>query len=473
MKERVFRVLREQCSLQEGSRLVLAVSGGPDSICLLDLLRQLPYYISVAHLNHQLRVEADQEAAFVKKSADFLGMPFFFKSVNVRGLAENQKLGVEEAARNARYKFLFETAEKTNSRAVITAHHADDQIETVLMNLIRGAGLRGLAGMNYCQISHFNQKIPLIRPLLDFWKDDLLDHCTANNLEFFIDQSNLTDHYFRNRIRNNLLPILKEYNPNIKETILRTSKTIASDLGYIQSVLEQEKEELLSPKNDGQVSFSLKKYQTLPDSIKNYMLIDILQSLKADWTEITVELIDQTKNALENNVRMMSRNLGKEAFLLVEGDTVTFTKDPRLVWKDEWPVCLSERLLEVSNCIINLDEDWQFEMRLSNINECRDVVKNNKDSFTAFLDRSIITGELIIRNWVRGDRFQPLGLNGKKVKLSDFWIDRKIPRRARITWPLIVANGEIAWIPGFQPSHLFRVRDTTQEILVLCLQRQS
>jgi len=175
MKERVFRVLREQCSLQEGSRLVLAVSGGPDSICLLDLLRQLPYYISVAHLNHQLRVEADQEAAFVKKSADFLGMPFFFKSVNVRGLAENQKLGVEEAARNARYKFLFETAEKTNSRAVITAHHADDQIETVLMNLIRGAGLRGLAGMNYCQISHFNQKIPLIRPLLDFWKDDLLD----------------------------------------------------------------------------------------------------------------------------------------------------------------------------------------------------------------------------------------------------------------------------------------------------------
>lgn len=472
MKERVLQVIRDHCCVKEGSRLILAVSGGPDSICLLNLLKQLPYQICVAHLNHQLRAEAEQEAEFVKKLTASLGLPFFLESIDVEKMAKTKKIGIEEAARDARYKFLFEIAEKANSQAVITAHHADDQIETVLMNLIRGAGLRGMAGMSYCQTTQFSHRIRLIRPLLDFWKDELLNYCTANHLDYFVDQSNLTNHYFRNKIRNHLLPILKGYNPNIKNAILRTSKTMAVDLDFIRASLEKEIDELLPLMKDGHISFSLKKYRSLPDSLKNYFLIDVFQRLRRDQAEVSFDLIDQTKCVLDESNRMVARNLGKEIFLLVEGDTVTFTKDPNHVWKDEWPVCLSERSLELSNRTIELGKDWQLEMKLSNIDECRDIYKNNQDRFTAYLDRSVIMGKLFIRNWSHGDGYQLLGMDGKKVKLTDFWIDRKIPSRARTTWPLIVANGEIAWIPGFQPSHLFRIRETTRKILVLRLQHK-
>lgn len=472
MKERILQVIRDHCCVEEGSRLILAVSGGPDSVCLLNLLKQLPYQISVAHLNHQLRAEAEQEAEFVKKMSASLGLPFFIESINVKRMAKTKKIGIEEAARCARYKFLFETAEKENSQAVLTAHHADDQIETVLMNLIRGAGLRGMAGMNYCQTTQFSQRIPLIRPLLDFWKDELLNYCSAYHLNFFIDQSNLSDHYFRNKIRNHLLPILKGYNPNIKNTILRTSKTLAVDFDFIRTSLEQEKEKLRLLKKDDLISFSLNKYRSLPDSLKDYFLIEVLQRIRGDQAEISFDLIDQTKCTLDESNRMVARNLGKEIFLLVEGDTVTFTKDPNLVWKDGWPVCLSERSLELSNCTIDLGQDWHLEMKLSNIDECRNIYKINQDRFTAYLDRSVISDKLAIRNWSHGDSYQPLGMDGKKVKLTDFWIDRKIPSRARITWPLIVANGEIAWIPGFQPSHSFSIRETTREILVLQLQHK-
>jgi tRNA(Ile)-lysidine synthase len=129
--------------------------------------------------------------------------------------------------------------------------------------------------------------------------------------------------------------------------------------------------------------------------------------------------------------------------------------------------------MEISNIIIDLSGDWQFEMRLSSIENCREEIQQNKDRLTAYLDRSIFSGDLLIRSWEHGDRFRPLGMNGQKVKLTDFWIDRKIPRRARDKWPLVIADGEIAWIPGFHPSHEFRVRETTRKILVMNLRRKS
>lgn len=472
MQKRVHEILRDDCAIPDHSRIVVAVSGGPDSICLFHLLAGLPYKITAAHLNHQLRPEANEEARFVEATAESMGIPVNIQSLDVRDYAAKANLGIEEAARKARYESLFRVAADTKSLAVITAHHANDQVETILMNFIRGAGLKGLAGMPNCQNTVFNKKILLVRPLLEFKKEKLLDYCRDNDLKYFIDESNYEPVFFRNRIRNQLIPMLMEYNPNFIETVLRNRKALAVDLEYILDQANSARVRLGSIQREGVISFSIEKFASIPDSLKNYVLKDLIQCLDPNWVDISFDRIKAARDVLEKGNQTKLLLLEKGIYLLIEGGEVIITSDPLRVWKDEWLTLREEKSIPISENAFDLDEEWILKMCVSSRENIGDSYLKSPDPMTAYLDRSELEDEIRIRFWKPGDVYHPLGMGGNSIKLSDFWINHKIPKRAKVKWPVFESQGDIIWIPGFQPSHNFRIRESTREILILQVRRQ-
>ena len=473
MQDQVRKTLKEECLIPENSRIVLAVSGGSDSVCLLDLLSKLPYKLSIAHLNHKLRPSADDEMAFVIKLAERYHVPIKWKVVDIKHLAFQKHTGIEETARKARYEFLFHTANLTKSVAVITAHHADDQIETVLMNFIRGAGMDGLAGMHYRSLTSFHPEIPLIRPLLDYWKEDILDYCSENQLEFREDESNKDTAYLRNKIRNALIPFLAEFNPNIKKTILRNQKIISEDWIYFQKKLEIAKRKINACKETHQIILSLEIFNSIELNLQRYLIRDWIHSLRPNFPDLNFDLIESARVSLNDIVHTRTLLLANSIYLLIENGKGIFTTDPMQVWRQNWPITQTGIRYPLDEGIIQIDPRWEMEIFFTTREIISDLYKENSDPFSAFLDLAFISEELVIRVWKDGDYYQPLGMGGKTIKLSDFWINKKIPKRARSKWPLVENLGRIIWIPGFQPSHDVRVTDSTTDILLLKLKRTA
>ncbi|HEY2979690.1 MAG TPA: tRNA lysidine(34) synthetase TilS, partial [Anaerolineales bacterium] len=218
MLEKIESILQSACHLERGRLIVVGVSGGPDSLCLLHLLHQAGYPLLVAHFNHQIRPEAGDEAGAVEQFAARLGLRCVVGSADVSAHAQKNGLSIEEAARALRYGFLFEQARQAGAQAVAVGHTADDQVETVLMHFLRGAGLNGLQGMGYRTILRtFDSAIPIVRPLLGIWREEVLAYCTTYGLQPHFDRSNASPEYLRNRLRHTLIPVLESYNPKFRE----------------------------------------------------------------------------------------------------------------------------------------------------------------------------------------------------------------------------------------------------------------
>lgn len=219
---------------------VIGVSGGPDSLCLLDLARQISTLdIIVAHFNHKLRPEADREAEIVRQVAEQIGLPFVTDSADVQVYASENRLSLEEAARLLRYRFLFAQARIQHAGLVAVGHTADDQVETILMHFLRGAGLAGLKGMagRACP-NEFDREIPLVRPILHLWRRETESYCHEHNLHPINDPSNTDETYFRNRLRHNLIPELENYNPRFKNVLLRTAEALAGDYEVVADSID-------------------------------------------------------------------------------------------------------------------------------------------------------------------------------------------------------------------------------------------
>src|SRR5829696_2417385 len=240
MLENIHTILMEQCGLDRNLPVIAGVSGGPDSLCLMNVLRKAGYTHIVAHFNHKLRPDADTDANIVEQTAARLNIASVVENGDVRGFADEEKLSIEEAARTMRYRFLMEQARRFNAQAVAVGHTADDQVETVLMHFIRGAGLAGLKGMNYRTILHtFDPQIPVVRPLLDTWREETVVYCAASGFRPRHDPSNASLDFFRNRLRHLLIPTLESYNPRFREVVWRTSRSLAGDSEILSHVLDE------------------------------------------------------------------------------------------------------------------------------------------------------------------------------------------------------------------------------------------
>ena len=261
MINKVLQTIKKYNLIENGDRLVLGVSGGPDSICMLSILNKirndeknkLQFEIVVAHINHMIRVEAKDDEIFVKQFCEKINVPFYSKSIDIQKIANNNTVGTEEAGRNERYKFFDEILEKTHSNKIAIAHNKNDKVETMIMNILRGSGISGLKGIEPIKNNKY------IRPLIECERFEIEQYCKDNNIEARIDKTNFENVYTRNKIRNIIIPyIKKEFNPNIIQTMDRLSELVKEEDEFLEKLVQKIYKELLIEEKTKEIVLDLK-----------------------------------------------------------------------------------------------------------------------------------------------------------------------------------------------------------------------
>ncbi len=463
---RVREILEIRCGLDIKVPVIAGVSGGPDSLCMLDMLIQNGFKVIVGHLNHGLRPEAVQEAEIVAQFCATRSTPCIVSKKDVAKIAREAHLSIEEAGRKLRYEFLFELAEKEGAQAVLVAHNADDQVETILMHLLRGSGLTGLKGMEQRQgLNEWSDAIPLVRPLLSMSRNDILEYCSERGLKPVIDKSNEDTLYYRNRIRSELIPILTSYNPQVKERLIKMADVVQIEDDYLQKVMRTALETSLFEKNEHNIIFSLEKTTDLHPAILRRMILSMIHYLKPDTPNISHEIITRAARFLQQEPQGERIDLvaGLELFKYKKQYAVLCDRNEPL--DDLWPqINGSATLSDIQNNVI-LNGKWK-------LTTSEDTEIYRADPWRCCLDSDLIE-DLTLEPFKPGDKFIPCGMNGKSVKLGDYWTNEGLPVRAREKWPLIRSGGEIAWIPGFRISEKFKVTEGTRKILTLELKKKN
>lgn len=301
LEEEVLNTIKKYNMINEGDKIVIGVSGGPDSITLLNVLNKfkekLNIKIYVAHINHMIRAEADEETEYVKEFCNGLDVEFFCKKIDAQEEAKKLKIGTEEAGRNIRYAFFEEVAKKVEANKIATAHNSNDNAETVLMNIMRGTSISGLAGIEKIRDGKY------IRPLIRCSRNAIEEYCKQNNLQPKFDKSNLENIYTRNKIRNLLIPyIQKEFNPNIIDTINRLSDIAISEEQFINKIVENEYKKLLINANKNEIILDMKKFNMLDYVIKAKLILYTIEKVSGISAGIEKIHIDDIIKLCNNNI---------------------------------------------------------------------------------------------------------------------------------------------------------------------------
>jgi len=465
-EQRVLRFIKENRLFTAGQKLVVAVSGGADSVCMLDILaklhRELSIELHIAHLNHQLRgEESDADARYVAGLSARFKIPATVESRDVDAYRRQHRLTPEEAAREVRYSFLADVARKAGTGLVAVGHTLDDQLETILMHLIRGSGTRGLRGLlPVSQWLSGKYGITIIRPLLEISREETAAYCAQNKLGPRADASNASLIPLRNRIRHELLPQLRQYNPNIAEALLRTARIAAADLAYIDGEAEKMRGKV-SRKLKSTVVFDKKLFQTLPPSLQRHLLRTSIESLLGSIKDIEAAHIEEIMNVLE-------KPPGKKTVLPC-GLTFTIEYDRYLLAADSaalspYPVLKGETRLNIPGK--TAIPGWNIRAEVIE----PPVRGETPDEFAACFDFATTGDVLSVRCRQAGDRFQPLGMSEFK-KLAQFMIDEKIPQAWRTRIPIIVSPVQIIWVVGCRIDECIRVTPSTKRVLRLVFRR--
>lgn len=335
----VTKTIKKYNLIEEGDRLVIGVSGGPDSICLLDILRKIKetnlknenlkksavkipkFDFVVAHINHMIRKEAKQDEEFVKKYCEKNNIEFHCKSIDIIKIANNNKISTEEAGRNARYQFFDEVLEKTNSNKIVIAHNKNDKVETIIMNELRGCGILGLKGIEA-------KRGKYIRPLIEVERKIIEKYCTENNLDPRIDKTNFENIYTRNKIRNIIIPYIeKEFNPNILNTMDRLSNIVIEQEEYIEKQVEKIYTQILIEENKSEtVVINLKGFNQQEKVIKSHLILYIITRLFDSSKNIERVHIEDIIKLCENNIGNKFLCPNKKLKVFVKNGEVKFIK---------------------------------------------------------------------------------------------------------------------------------------------------
>jgi len=470
LERRVLRYIQGHGLFAAAQRALLAVSGGPDSTALLLVLAHLSAAgglkldLWLAHFDHGLRRQAEREAekAFLSGLAAKLGLPLLLGQGDVRAYARQHRLSLEEAARELRYRFLAEQAGEAAISVVATGHTADDQAETVLMHLVRGSGLTGLAGMRPSSPWPFpgHDDLLLVRPLLEVSRRETERYCQEEGLSPCLDVTNLLLGPLRNRIRHQLLPLLRRYNPKIEGALLRLAAATASDLAYLEGTARAFWH-ALAVKDKGSVGFPRSELAALPLAIRSRLLQAACQELLADARQIEAVHIHSMVEALAKPAGSRISLPGGLTFA-VDGEFVRLTLGreaaARVRLIPERPLAVPGRTTVAG---------WLIEAETLPGQK----VEVGADPCEAFMDYQAVGGQLTVRSRRRGDRFRPLGLGGEK-KLQDYLVDAKVPRDERDAVPLVCASWGIAWVVGHRIDERARVGEDTRTVLHLRFRRQ-
>jgi tRNA(Ile)-lysidine synthase len=474
MLDKIDSILLQECKLDAKYLLLVGISGGPDSLCLLHVLHKLGYPIIAAHVNHALRPEADSEEQTVKQFASQLGVDFISCQVDVQAYAREYSISIEEAARTMRYRYLFDQAEDLGASAVLVAHNADDQVETILMHLLRGSGLTGLRGMDYRTLPNpWSETIPLIRPFLTTWREDIFKYLNQNALNPVSDQSNLDTTYFRNRLRHELLPTLESYTHHFRQRLLRAGQIMRDDYSVLQHLVSDAWDANLVKCGPGYLAFQLSGFMELPTSIQRYLLRKAIDYHLPGLRDVDFDCIDRGLKFLSDVKPYGQVDLVAGLCMIREGGLFWLTFRGNDLPSADTPTIKPgvQFTLNIPS-ILYLENSWQLEgAEVLNPSQGYQDSIANMDPFQTWLDVSEIELPLIVRCRKPGERIRPLGMNGHSMKVSDLMINLKLPKRARSSWPIVCSGENILWIPGCRQSELGQVKLNSRLIVRLTLNR--
>ncbi|MFC5468556.1 tRNA lysidine(34) synthetase TilS [Cohnella suwonensis] len=450
---------REDGWWQEGGAVVAAVSGGPDSMALLRLLKTMsettPLTIVVAHANHQFRgAESDAEAELVARVAQEWGLSFESVELGMPAYLEETGRNAQSASRERRYAFLEEVARKHGIRHLVTGHHADDQAETVLMRVIRGTAVSGLAGIHPRRTENGLERI---RPLLRISKCELLDYCKRNGVPYAVDSSNADRHYFRNAMRHDLIPELERYNPRLKESLVRLADSAQADDDYMEHRAMQAFREGVRPSGQG---FRLERrwFRGLHVALQRRLIKLILNCSSNPRQMLDFLRIEELAEAMtQHRPTSIRLDLGNGWVLRREYEESYIGPGHPESIPFHFAYAVTDGMDE-----LNIGETGgRFELEL-----LRGSVPGGKaDRNEARFDFGELAFPLTVRSRLPGDLMQPYGLNGTK-KVQDMFVDAKVPRSLRDLVPILAnGDGRVLWIPGLRRSGHALVTEATAATL--------
>ena len=431
MLEKFQNHLDNNWSFLHGKKLLLAVSAGLDSMVMADLFSKGSFETAIAHCNFQLRgVESFEDQQFVEQYADQNSIPIYTTQFDTRAFASDYKLSTQVAARELRYNWFYELLGNENFDYILTAHHADDNLETFLINLSRGTGLDGLTG-----IPQQNDKI--LRPLLEFSRIEIEAYAKANHVQWREDSSNASDNYVRNKIRHHLIPQLKELNPNFLSSFQKTQNYLQESHAMVEDASIMVYQQVAQEAND-EIHFNLKKLKQLPN-YKSYLYQWLHEFGFSAWEDI-YDLADgqSGKQVFAPNYRLLKN---REFFIL------------------------SPLKNETEDGVFEISADQQevnFPIKLS---FCKAADISQASNSVIFVDAEKLNFPLLLRKWAAGDIFQPTGMKGQSKKVGKFFKDEKLSLIEKENTWLLCSDGQIVWIVGIRADERFKAANNTQNIL--------
>jgi len=450
--------------IEAGETVVVAVSGGPDSLALLYVLyyirQTLDFTLHVAHLDHKFRgAESAGDALFVKEHAHNLGVAITLEAIDVPRLVSESKLSAETAARKTRYEFYDRVATEVGASKIALGHNADDQAETVLMRLLRGSGSHGLSGIPRIREGKY------IRPLLSTTRREIENFLSDLNLSPRRDASNEQPIYLRNKIRLELLPLLEsEYNPSVKKVLNRTAELLRSEDDLLDRTARESLDDCMINRQDGLIEIDITKFKKQDIALQRRLLRHGIADVIGALRDISFEHIESILPLISSRQPNSSLSLPHNLDITKSYDKLTIGKtlcaDTSTSFKYWLNVPGKTRLPELNvTVVIELNFDSEINPR----NRFQAMFDFDKIAQLPLQSRRL---SLLLRSRRDGDRFQPLGMRGTK-KLKDFFIDEKIPRILRNRTPILVSGDEILWVVGYRISDKIKITPSTKRKLTM------
>jgi tRNA(Ile)-lysidine synthase len=435
MLQNFCQFITENTLFTPDEKIIVAVSGGIDSVCMAALFAEAKFNFAIAHCNFELRgAESDEDEEFVKKLAKKYKVPFFVQHFNTAEFAEREKISIQMTARELRYVWFNDLLAQQKYDKIAVAHHQNDVLETMLLNLVRGTGIAGLHGISPA-------KGKVVRPLLFANREEIMQYVAEHNLGWREDSSNESNKYSRNLIRNEVVPLLKKLNPDIENTIKQTSEKVSAAERIYEQHIEKLRKEIFIKENEAQY-FSLEKF------VKNNGNIPVLFELLKDYG-FSYSVVSEIFSSLESSPGKKFESI---TYLLVKDreQLVITRKD----LSEFMSLLIDEGVSEITT--------GNFKLKINSSSKENFKISSSKD--IACLDQEKLKFPLELRKWKEGDWFCPLGMN-KKKKLSDFLIDQKIPLNLKDKIYVLTSNGAVTWVVGHRVDDRFKITEKTEKIL--------
>jgi tRNA(Ile)-lysidine synthase len=476
MLDKTLQAINLQCPFDFQKVIVVGVSGGPDSLCLLDILHTQGFRLLVAHLDHQLRPESQAEAQHVEAVALQMGLPCAIHRADIASWATQNGLSIEEAARERRYRFLFEQAALHQAQAVAVGHTADDQVETVFMHLLRGAGLSGLRGMNFYSLPNpWSQQIALARPLLSAWRSEIESYLAQRGLEALLDQSNFDLRFYRNRLRHETLPYLEGLNPGFRARLWQMSNLLGDEEDLLEALTQAAWQEVCLEQGAGFVAFDIQSLQRQPLALQRRLVRRGMAALRPGLRDIDFAAVERALNFVRAPTRSQVQDLAAGLRLELDGERLWVAAWTADLPGAQWPQVTAQReyLLNAPG-ELELPGGWRLRAKLIPASTANfDEIRLNQDPWLAWVDAESLSWPVTVRGRLPGERFQPLGMGEHSLKLSDFFINQGVPRRARPNWPLMISQETVVWVAGLRLAQPFAVHPDSQQLIVFSLGRDK